>query len=442
LEARLFSLEEQKQLFGDGATVRIRDLSGGQKRRLDVMMALCSPAELVLLDEPDTGLDAERRRALFATLVEFAAQHARIILLVSHYAGEAFDVRGVDTWQATRFPDCGGASFSTTTCDDDTRMALPLHDPPPERGNQRLDQFVIYARQRCAALRTGRTILQLAAAPFLMGAVRLAMYPSETVDGPAMGLLFFFSVTCFWLGTVQTTGFWSDEQILFTRECRQGTSSLSYLLSFIVVLTFVLAVQIALGALVLKGLSWTALLQGDFGALGKDLHIGLGRIVLWGCWAGINGLLAGWLVATLQHLRWPKATSPGSAQLLALVVTLSAIVFSFPVIGSRAYTEVTDNPFHADRLSICGMAVHALTRTEIPALAIVFAEMPAGANPSFHGLWFQGERPLRYRAAAGDFDAMQKEGVPEALSNAAVLMASGGIVLGIARCLKHHPPST
>ena len=441
LEERLFSRDERRRLFGEGVSPRIRHLSGGQQRRLDVMMALCSPAELILLDEPDTGLDAARRRALWETLVAFARRHARIILLVSHYAGDEFDVDGVDVWRATRDKAGGGATLAMASSSQGAPVRLPLHDAPPERGNQRLDQFVIYARQRAAALRTGRSGLLLLAPPLLMGAVRLAMYPREAVDGPSMGMLFFYAVTCFWLGTAQSTGFWSDEHFLFTRECRQGASSVSYLLSFVAVAALFLALQIALGALVLKYLSWSALFRGDIGALGRDLRVGVGRIYLWGCWAGLNGLLTGLLGSSIQHGVRPHTTSPGTAQLLALLITLSAIVFSFPVIGSRAYADVTGDPFSADRLHVSRDAARALPRAEAPALAMLLAELPLAANPSFHGLWFQGERPLRYRMPRARFDAAQKEGVPEALINAAVLAGACGVVLAIGKRLKDRPPA-
>ena len=62
-------------------------LSGGQKRRLSVALAFVGNPQLVLLDEPTTGLDVDGRHALWAAL---RAQHSRgaTIVVTSHYLEE------------------------------------------------------------------------------------------------------------------------------------------------------------------------------------------------------------------------------------------------------------------------------------------------------------------------------------------------------------------
>ncbi len=62
-------------------------LSGGQKRRLAVALALVGRPRLVLLDEPTTGLDVEARHVLWTALREYHADGATV-LLTSHYLEE------------------------------------------------------------------------------------------------------------------------------------------------------------------------------------------------------------------------------------------------------------------------------------------------------------------------------------------------------------------
>ena len=63
-------------------------LSGGQQRRVLFGIALCGGPQLVFVDEPTTGLDAEVRRTLWATLRTLAAT-GRGVVLTTHYLEEA-----------------------------------------------------------------------------------------------------------------------------------------------------------------------------------------------------------------------------------------------------------------------------------------------------------------------------------------------------------------
>jgi ABC-2 type transport system ATP-binding protein len=63
-------------------------LSGGQQRRVLFGIALCGDPELVFVDEPTTGLDAEVRRTLWATLRDLA-ESGRGVVLTTHYLEEA-----------------------------------------------------------------------------------------------------------------------------------------------------------------------------------------------------------------------------------------------------------------------------------------------------------------------------------------------------------------
>ena len=69
------------------ANRRFGGLSGGQKRRATVAAAFAGDPELVLLDEPTTGLDVTARRSLWAALRQ-TTEAGRTILLTSHYLEE------------------------------------------------------------------------------------------------------------------------------------------------------------------------------------------------------------------------------------------------------------------------------------------------------------------------------------------------------------------
>lgn len=66
----------------------IRNLSGGQRRRLDVALGIIGNPELLFLDEPTTGFDPEARRA-FWSLIQKLRSDGTTILLTTHYLDEA-----------------------------------------------------------------------------------------------------------------------------------------------------------------------------------------------------------------------------------------------------------------------------------------------------------------------------------------------------------------
>jgi ABC-2 type transport system ATP-binding protein len=66
----------------------IRNLSGGQRRRLDVALGIIGNPELLFLDEPTTGFDPEARRQ-FWDLIKSLQHAGTTILLTTHYLDEA-----------------------------------------------------------------------------------------------------------------------------------------------------------------------------------------------------------------------------------------------------------------------------------------------------------------------------------------------------------------
>jgi ABC-2 type transport system ATP-binding protein len=84
------NIDEVIQLVGLGEKrdARVKTLSGGQKRRLDLGVALVGDPDLVFLDEPTTGFDPRARRAAWE-MIRSLRSLGKTILLTTHYLDEA-----------------------------------------------------------------------------------------------------------------------------------------------------------------------------------------------------------------------------------------------------------------------------------------------------------------------------------------------------------------
>ncbi len=74
--------------LADRSDARVDSLSGGMKRRLTIARALVNSPELMLLDEPTTGLDPQARHALWDRLYRLKQQGVTLVL-TTHYMDEA-----------------------------------------------------------------------------------------------------------------------------------------------------------------------------------------------------------------------------------------------------------------------------------------------------------------------------------------------------------------
>jgi ABC-2 type transport system ATP-binding protein len=83
-------VDEVVELIGlrDQRDQRVRRLSGGQRRRLDLGLALVGDPELIFLDEPTTGFDPHARRQAWETLRSLRGL-GKTIVLTTHYLDEA-----------------------------------------------------------------------------------------------------------------------------------------------------------------------------------------------------------------------------------------------------------------------------------------------------------------------------------------------------------------
>ena len=83
-------IDEVIDLVGlrDKVSARVKTLSGGQKRRLDLGVALVGDPELVFMDEPTTGFDPAARRAAWE-MIRSLRSLGKTVLLTTHYLDEA-----------------------------------------------------------------------------------------------------------------------------------------------------------------------------------------------------------------------------------------------------------------------------------------------------------------------------------------------------------------
>jgi ABC-2 type transport system ATP-binding protein len=132
------------------ADERATALSGGQRRRLDVALALIGDPELIFLDEPTTGFDPSARRAAWAVIAGLR-DLGKTVFLTTHYMEEAERLadriaviaagrivaqgtpqtlggRGLEAAQITFTPPCG-----TTTADLPSAIARRLEQQPGGR---------------------------------------------------------------------------------------------------------------------------------------------------------------------------------------------------------------------------------------------------------------------------------------------------------------------
>lgn len=77
--------------FGKFANRPLSKLSGGEKRRIDIARALLHEPEILILDEPTTGLDPQTRKLLWDVIERLRREKQLTVFLTTHYMEEAAD---------------------------------------------------------------------------------------------------------------------------------------------------------------------------------------------------------------------------------------------------------------------------------------------------------------------------------------------------------------
>ena len=75
--------------LGDKINSKVRELSGGMKRRVQIAKALIHDPEIIILDEPTAGVDIELRHYLWDSLRDMNINDNKTLLLTTHYIEEA-----------------------------------------------------------------------------------------------------------------------------------------------------------------------------------------------------------------------------------------------------------------------------------------------------------------------------------------------------------------
>ena len=100
IKASLYGLSRKEIKFRVGELAEILDfksylnrplakLSGGQKRRIDIARALLNKPDILILDEPTTGLDPQTRKMIWAVITKLRKENNMTVLLTTHYMEEA-----------------------------------------------------------------------------------------------------------------------------------------------------------------------------------------------------------------------------------------------------------------------------------------------------------------------------------------------------------------
>lgn len=75
--------------FGEFLNRPVGKLSGGQRRRIDIARALIHRPEILILDEPTTGLDPQTRRLIWSVIEKLQTDENMTVFLTTHYMEEA-----------------------------------------------------------------------------------------------------------------------------------------------------------------------------------------------------------------------------------------------------------------------------------------------------------------------------------------------------------------
>ena len=145
-------LDEVLEVVGllEQRATRVRRLSGGQQRRLDVAIGLCGDPELLFLDEPTTGFDPSARRDAWQ-MIENLRSLGKTVLLTTHYMDEAQALAGRVAILARGETVGEGTPAELISRDETTTISFR---PPPDSEGLLADMPEAHASDGLATVRT------------------------------------------------------------------------------------------------------------------------------------------------------------------------------------------------------------------------------------------------------------------------------------------------
>jgi ABC-type multidrug transport system ATPase subunit len=245
--------------LADRGDSRIQSLSGGERRRCAVAVELLGKPEVLLLDEPTTGLDARLERRLMETLRELADDGRAVVVvthataslalcddiavmgpdgrlrfygapaeLLTHFGVEAYE-RVYEALDTESMPELDAAPVSGAPAGPGPALA-------PERMASLPGQAAILASRYYKTLtRDTRTLALLIVQAPLIGAAIGLVLPDEAlnqrVTSGYYGVMLAFIVTigCLWLGVTSSCREIVKEQAIVMREAATGVRLDAYL---------------------------------------------------------------------------------------------------------------------------------------------------------------------------------------------------------------------
>jgi ABC-type multidrug transport system ATPase subunit/ABC-type multidrug transport system permease subunit len=435
----------------DIADRRIGHLSGGQRKRAAVALELIAKPELLLLDEPTTGLDPGLERRLMELSRELADQ-GQSVLLVTHatqsldlcdrvaimapggrlvYLGPpakapaAFDVEQIDDVYAKLSQEAEEGDAS------ESRPTEPLSHPRPassrEVPRRRIwPQVKVLCRRYALLMTRDRRNAKILAAQVVVLALGAAFLFQADVFGYEEGdalhaaqsaqLLFLMVTVSLWFGAISSVRQIVAERSVLVRELAAGVRTEAYLFAKAVVIGAVAAAQTAIFIWIVFGLRPLGEAPGN-----AELHVLMISILI--AWVGVGMGLAlsafarseDQAASFLPLILLPQLLFAGAVVTtrdmgtpIRLLSHLAAAQWGFAGVGEAVDMNgrIADDPgfTHANHYSSAffthgGVQVVMVLGLMMLACAVV---LQARLRPSFEDTWWQQARQRWEQYRYGD----------------------------------------